>query len=251
LRFVNKNFARENESYVVQTGNDHYCAGWDEYEHSLISTVLSFFGALGIIDIAWGENAKYYDDKRKLRPVAFRINALGAYVLGLSPEYKAKVPREDKNQGGFTVLPDHTIVVSDSSDRLKHEMYFERLFTKVSETKETTIYRLDFDTIVRTTDMGKSVDYIRKYLAYSDKPLPDNVSRALDDWEKQVGRIRLRKVTILECDDVALLEEVIRYKGMGDLVHDKVASAVVVDAEKTRSIKRLIEKNRRFCRDII
>ncbi|MDR1915469.1 MAG: helicase-associated domain-containing protein [Synergistaceae bacterium] len=251
LQLVNKNFARKVENYVVATGNDYYGVNWDYYEHPLIFIILSFFGALGIVDIVWGEGAQCYADKGMLRPIAFRINPLGAYVLGCSSEYKVKISHEDKKQGGFTVLPDYTIIVSDSSDRLKHEIYFERLFTKLSETKEATIYKLDFDTIVRTCNLGKDVDDIRKYLTNSDKPLPDNVAHALEDWKKQIGRIRLRQVTILECDDAALLEEVIHYKGMGDLVHEKVASAVIVDGEKKSNIKKVIEKNGRFCRDII
>jgi hypothetical protein len=92
---------------------------------------------------------------------------------------------------------------------------------------------------------------LHNYLIASDKPLPENIARALSDWGKQAGRIRLRQVTILECENAALLEEVIRYKGMGGLVKEKVLAAVVVDGNATKEIKKAIEKNKRFCSDVI
>jgi hypothetical protein len=253
LRIANKTFARKDEKYVIETGNHYYNEGveWQQYEHPLIAIILSFFGALGIMDIAWGENTGVYADRGRRVPVAFRINQLGAYVLGLSGSYNAPDEPKEKIEFGFTVLPDYTIIVPNNSNTLNHELYFEKLFTKVSATDETSIYKLDFETVVRATDSGASVADLRKYLSASDRPVPENVVNALDDWEKQAGRIRLRQVTIFECDNESLLEEVIRYKGMGELVKEKISAAVVVEGGATKKIKKAIEKNKRFCKDVI
>ncbi|MDR2669124.1 MAG: helicase-associated domain-containing protein [Desulfovibrio sp.] len=253
LRIDNYTFARKSESHVVGTGNGSYgyAAEWEEYEHPLIHIILSFFGALGILDIAWGENSDDYGDRGRRIPIAFRINPLGAYVLGSSDLYVAPAAPKTKIKGGFTVLPDYTIVVPDSEDRLKHEIYFEKLFTKVSTTDEAAIYKLDFGTIVRAVDSGVSIADLRNYLFASDRTMPENVVRALDDWEKQAGRIRLRQVTILECDEAALLEEVIHYRRMSGFIKEKILAAVVVDGNTTKEIKKIIEKNKRFCRDVL
>jgi hypothetical protein len=152
---------------------------------------LSFSYALGIIDVAWGEDRDVYADWGRRVPVAFRINQLGAYLLGLSGSYSAPDEPEAKIEGGFTMLPDYTIIVPDSSNRLTHELYFEKLFTKVSTTDEASIFKLDFETAVRAIGNGTSVADLRKYLSASDKPMPKNVASALDDWEKQAGRINL------------------------------------------------------------
>ena len=253
LRIDNSLFARTDEKLVVETGNNYYSYPvlWEHYEKPLIYIILSFFGALGIIDIAWGTYTGLYDNAEARIPIAFKINALGAYVLGLSDTYTAPVESNTQNNGGFTVLPDYTIIIPESADRLKHELFFERFFTKESSTNETTIYKLDFSTIARAIDSGTNINKIRKYLSASDKPIPENIVRALNDWEKQSGRIKLRKVTILECDDPTLLEEVIRYSGMGKFVEEKVQAAVVVDGNATKEIKKVIEKNKRFCNDVI
>jgi hypothetical protein len=253
LRIAKKTFARKDERYIIETGNNYYDYGveWEQYEHPLIEIILSFFGALGIIDIVWGEDTDVYAGSGRRAPAAFRINRLGAYVLGLSGSYSAPDEPKAKIEGGFTVLPDYTIIIPDSLNRLKHEFYFEKLFTKVSATDEASIYKLDFETAVRAIDSGASVADLRKYLSASDKPVPENVVSALADWEKQARRIRLRQVTILECDDESLLEEVIRYKGMGELVKEKISAAVVIEDGATKKIKKAIEKNKRFCKDVI
>ena len=253
LRIADKKFARKEHRHVVlkSTGRYDYEISWDSYEHKLIHIIFAFLGALGIIDIAWREDTGQIGTGKPRLPVAFRINPLGAYVLGLAASYSAPVAPAAQAQGGFTVLPDYTIVVPDGAGRVIHELFFEKLFSKVSATEQSVIYRLDFETIVRALNSGASINSLRKYLSASDKPLPENVARALDDWEKQVSRIKLRQVTILECDDAALLEEVIRYKGMGVLVKEKINAAVVADANATKEIKKIIEKNKRFCIDVI
>ncbi|MDR1472000.1 MAG: helicase-associated domain-containing protein [Synergistaceae bacterium] len=253
LRIAKKTFARKDEKYIIETGNNYYDygVGWERYEHPLITIILSFFGALGIIDIVWGEDTDVYADKRRRAPTVFRINQLGAYAFGLSGSYSAPDEPKAKIEAGFTVLPDYTIIIPNSSNRLKHELYFEKSFTKVSATEEASIYKLDFETVVRVIDNGASVADLRKYLSASDKPVSENVTSALDDWEKQAGRIRIRQVTILECDSESLLEEVIRYKGVGELVKEKVSAAVVIEDGATKKIKKAIEKNKRFCKDVI
>jgi hypothetical protein len=254
LRLADFKFARRETRYVVYISNSYYDheTSWEEYEQILIRIILSFFGALGIIDISWGE----FIDKRGMKsgrrvPVALRLNNLGAYVLGLTATYKAPKAAEAKIEGGFTVLPDYTVIVPQSGSRLVHELNFDKYFTKVSSTKEASIYRLDFETALRAVNNGGSVADLRKYLSASDKPIPQNVTSSLEDWERQSGRIRLRQVTILECDDAALLEEVIRYKGMGELVKEKVSPAVVVENGAAAKIKKTIEKNKRFCKDVL
>jgi len=246
-------FARVEERLVSVDTTRYYktSVGWSMYESPLIRRLFLFFYALGIIDIVWEHVQSGRDNSKQLTPKAFRLNPLGEYVLGLTETYTGAPESASKNEGGFTVLPDYTIVVPESQDRPALDIYFEGLFTKKSSTEQASIYLLDFETIVRALNNDTSVSDISSFLAGSDKPLPGNVKRALKDWEKQTGRIKLRQVTILECDDKALLEEVIRYRGMGAVVKGKLENAVVVDGNETKTVKKLIEKNKRFCIDVI
>ncbi len=246
LNIARYDFARPNMDNVMGSSSSYYEAGWFWYEHKLIQIILTFFYTLGIIDIEWGGESVQYEDYVRRVPRTFVINPLGEYVLRMTDTYAPTNPPEQKDSAGFTVLPDYTVVIPESNDRITHELYFEGLFTKISSTDEAAVYRLDFDTIVRALDKGESIEKIKKYLAESDKPLPENVTRTLSDWAEQAGRIKIRQVTVLECDDNTLLEEVIRYKGMGEYVKERITGAVV-DDEAVHVIKRTIEKNKRFC----
>jgi hypothetical protein len=251
LRLARPDFGRERFDHIVPTSGYYKSNQWADYERRLIRIFLSFAAALGLVDIGWDAVETIYTNEQTWIPAAFRINALGAYVLGLTDEYEAAKPVAEKTPGGFTVLPDYTIVIPESDDRIRHEIFFERFFTKVSATEQAAVYRLDFETAVRATNAGVTLDELREYLSASDKPLPENVSRALSDWAYQAGRIRIRQATILECDDAALLEEVIRYKGIGGWVKDRIPAAVAVDADAAPKIKKAIERNKRFCVNVI
>jgi hypothetical protein len=251
LRLTNPTFARLNYDDVSATDEYVRNARWTEFERPLIDVILSFFGALGLVDICWKDPPIRFSDYSQLRfAESFRVNALGRYALGLSDSYGAETVAEIKTDVGFTVLPDFTVFVPEGTSRIKHELFFENLLTKVSASKQAVIYKIDFETIVRLIRSDVPISKLRDYLSTADKPLPENIRRAFDDWERQSCRIRLRKITVLECDDEALLEEVLHYKGMTELVQEKIKTAVVVDDSSKGKIQRLIEKNNRFCRDV-
>jgi hypothetical protein len=252
LQLTNRNFARKSESYVFMTQGGYY-AEWDDYETPFLRLVLSAFGALGMLDLVWGKSGdRGYETDDVSAIKGFKITELGAFIWDLASSYTPPQRAAAKPGGGFVVQPDYTVMIPDSADRLRHELFFARYLTTVSADAHMAIYKLDFACLARALDLGTSIADVRAYLVgNSDKPVPDNVLRALDDWEKQSGRIKLRQVTILECDEPFLLEEIIRYKGMGEFAQDKIAAAVVIDRKATKQVKKLIEKNKRFCRDII
>jgi hypothetical protein len=253
LTVSDHNWARKTDAYVVYTSYSKSNAFWYDYERPLLVLLFSFFGALGMLDIVWGRVSDEEDQKGRIlqQPLFFQITPLGAWILGLVDIYESLPPKPVKPGGGFTVLPDYTVVVFKGTHRTKHEAYFAQVLTKVTTTAETSIYKIDFDAILRVLDKGLTIAELRAYLSNSDKPLPENVSRALSDWEKQIGRIRLRQVTVLECDDPVLLAEILHYKGMGAFVQGKISAAAVVDERATKKIKKIIEKQGRFCQDVI
>jgi hypothetical protein len=247
IRRTNKHFARPDDGYVW-SGN--YAADWDNYERKLLNRFLAAFCALGMLDLAWGKGQRTYSEEFDSTVMAFRITKLGEYVLGMTDSYTPPQAKEDESEGGFTVLPDYSIMLPESKDRLKHEMYFERFLTKISDDPKMAVYKLDFESAARALSHGISIDSIGKYLQASEKPLPDNVIRALKDWEKQAGRIKIRQVTLLECDDPILLEELLHIKGMGEYVLDRPNAAAVLKPYSDKKAKELIEKSGRFCENV-
>jgi hypothetical protein len=167
----------------------------------------------------------------------------------LSESYTPESLPEKTVHGGFTVLPDYTVIIPKGPERIKHDITLGRFLTKVSQTDEAVIYKLDFQSVVRLLDSLQTVDFLREYLKSSDRPLPENIVQALNDWEKQSKRVRIKRAVILECDDEALLEELTHYKGMDKHLKEKVGFAVVIQGDSAGEVKKLIEKNKRFCID--
>jgi hypothetical protein len=247
IRRTNKHFARPEDRYVW-SGN--YAVEWNHYERKLLNHFLAAFCALGILDLAWGKEQHTFSEGSDSTVTAFRITKLGEYVLGMTDSYAPPKAKEDAPKGGFTVLPDYSIMLPESKDRIKHEMYFERFLTKISDDPKMAVFKLDFESAARALSHGISIESIGKYLQASEKPLPDNVIRALKDWEKQGDRIKIRQVTLLECDDPILLEELLHIKGMGECVSDRPNAVVVLKPYGDKKAKELIEKSGRFCKDV-
>lgn len=247
IRLLDKQFIRPHTGYVMQVGQNGYECDWSQFERPLIMLILSFFGALGITDIAWETHEDDYGTFSQ-RVKAFRVTPLGAWILGVSDSYKPPKIKITSPEKGFIVQPNFDVLVPDGDTRTQHELYFERFLTKASDDAAVTIYHMDFESAVRALDMGLPIADVTKYLTDgASKPLPENVIQALSDWERQSGRIRLRRVTILETDDLYLLEELKRIKGMGEYITGDVGPSVAVNPGDTKKIKRLIEKHKRYC----
>jgi hypothetical protein len=72
-------------------------------------------------------------------------------------------------------------------------------------------YRLDAARMRRALEHGNSLDHVQEFLASATgKPLPPAVSDWLKEQARQVSRVRLSRVTLLEVDDPDLLTELTR-----------------------------------------
>lgn len=253
LRITRRGFLRSRDPDIAFTGNSSSYVGWKYAEQPVIDLVLSVLGALGILEIGWEfweEQDDYGNVAGYSRPAAFRITELGAWVLGLRKTYTPPKPEAPKISGGFLVQPDFCVMVPESVDRLRHELFFERFLTRVSSDPMMAVYRLDFESMLKALELGISIGEIRGYLTQgADKPVPENILRALDDWQTQSQRIKIRTVTLLETDDPVLLEEILHYKGMEQLAEERIQAAAVIDQQNAPKIKKLLEKNKRFCKN--
>lgn len=242
---------------------------WNECESSIIGLILSFLSALGMVDIAYAEEISsaadeenFYEDDFyrnvhralfensreedcRIGIAGFRITKLGAWVLGMTDKYEAaETEGVLKDEGGLVVLPDYSVIISGFKCRVEQEVYFSGFLTRVSLDDNAAVYKLDFKSILRAYNIAVTPKDIKaRLIKVSDKPLPDNVARSLDDWQMKVGRVKIRTVTVVETDDALLLEEIKHIKGMGDIVAGDLRHAAAIDGDKQKKVKALIEKN--------
>lgn len=223
--------------------------GWYDFEFYFIDVVLmEYLSVLGVVDIVTCNASDDYDTRTFPVVEYFRVTALGMFLLGITDKYISKQKSILAEAKGIVVQPDFDIIVPNGTQRMAHEIYFERFLTKTTEDAEVSVFKLDFSGMVKALEIGMKIHEIRDYMQNcSTVPIPENVISMLGDWETGSKRIRIRTVTIVETDDNFLLEEIKNYKGMKENILEEVRNAIVITPQKSLKVKRLIQKNKRFC----
>lgn len=186
-------------------------ADWPILEGRYTLCVLFEYAAtLGLIDVLYTDPAGARDDFREnwgadefdslsrydgLRAV--RINALGAYALGLADTYQATGGTEPT----LKVLPNLDIVAVgeiSAADRLVLDAYAEHTSDRV--------WALTATTLLAALDTGRSLEELSRFLTdrcHTD--LPAAVTTLIDDVVRKTGRLQnLGMAQLVECADPAL-----------------------------------------------
>ncbi|MDR2855169.1 MAG: helicase-associated domain-containing protein [Methanomicrobiales archaeon] len=232
--------------------NQYYeSSSWGNFEHCAISVVLmEYLAVLGAVDIlAESMSHSLYDAYFAYETAYFRVTDLGAYLFGLTNTYQEKeVTTASGDEKGFIIQPNFDVVIANSVDRMRHELFFDRFAEKIVDDTEVSVYKLDFFGMAKALSIGLMIQEISSYCeAFSNVPLPDNVKSTFLEWEAQSRRVRIRSVTVIETDDHLLLEEISNYKGMNSISEGKISSVLVLTPGSEKRAKGLIEKNKRFC----
>ena len=231
--------------------NQYYSSpSWNSFEHCAISVVLmEYLAVLGAVDVLAKNATHSYDYHCAYETAYFRVTDLGAYLFGITGSYQEKEAASvSGGEKGFIVQPNFDVVIANSQDRMRHELFFDRFAEKTVDDKEVSVYKLDFMAMAKALTIGLMIHEISSYCeTFSTMPLPDNVKSAFLEWEVQSKRVRIRSVAVIETDDHLLLEEISHYKGMKALSEGKISSVLVLAPGSEKKAKGLIEKNKRFC----
>lgn len=175
---------------------------WFTVEGELLkATIFGCLRWLGLVD--YGAGAAAADGSRP--PVAFRLNAYGAAVLGL-----AKPPPEEYAplvvQGTFEVI-------APPEAAPYHRFQIERIarLTRNGQYGEATTYKLTQASVHAAVEQGIDSAAITRFLAEaSGAALPPNVSYTLNEWAGKHGQLTVRRGVLLQADDALLLERIKR-----------------------------------------
>lgn len=140
-------------------------------------------------------------------PVSFRVNALGAALLGSAPE-----PSEPATEP-LVVQPDFEVIVP------RHAPLYPRFqIARVAERRsdpadDAQRYKLTRRSVQKALERDSALDDILRFLReYSARELPQNVVASLREWAGQHGQVSLRRAVLLEAREPALLEQIKRDK---------------------------------------
>lgn len=181
-------------------------------ERYVLCLLLEYAATLGLIDVAiippagarrdygdlWGtDDLPYFSRYDGL--MYLRLNALGAYCLGLDEAY-APAPIERKPV--LRVLPNLEVTALadaiEPGDCLALDTYAVRVSARV--------WQLQAGKLLAAIEAGRPVSEMREFLAArSVDPLPDTVERLFEDVADRVVRLHDRGLArLVECSDPAL-----------------------------------------------
>jgi hypothetical protein len=234
--------------------------GWELSENRTMHVMLTFFCAMGLVDLAFSESTvRYYKEKdRELaqfidevvivstRVTGLRLTQLGAFVLGMENSYEVKELKKG-NEIGLVVTPDFFVVLDGRKTQLDHSPYLSRFLERMPEIGDTATYKIDFSGFVRALDQGISGNEIIEYLKESSvKPVPENVLKTIEDWNERSKKIRIQKITVVETDDEFLLAELAGIKGVAACGFKPLQSAARINDSDAGKFKKLLEKNGKY-----
>jgi hypothetical protein len=196
----------------LQYGSFEYDRGhdWALLQGRFILAMLFEYAAtLGLIDVAyippqlarndyrdhWGVDdylcLSRYDGLKY-----FRINALGAWCLGLTQDYE---PEPLVTKKTWRVLPNHDVVSSELNPDPSETLFLDRVTERTSE----RVWRLDREKILTAVEDGLKIDEITEFLEnHSADPIPATVATLLADLRDRAGRLRdMGTARMIECAD--------------------------------------------------
>ena len=182
-------------------------------ERYLLCLLFEYAATLGLIDVAyrapagarpdyshmWGADdlvfLSRYDGLRY-----FRLNALGAFCLGLAKTYEPSAPQA--GTAALTVLPNLRLVVRKGVLSPDERLLLETWAVAESE----TAWRLDGDKVRSAIESGRELRELRELLsARDDQPLPERVEGFLHTTERRTRALIPRGPALLiECADADL-----------------------------------------------
>jgi hypothetical protein len=200
--------------------------GWEVVEAGFVRAMLCEpLYWMGLVDLGFSEG----------RLVAYRLTPAGEWALGLGQELS--VPQ---GEGRVIVQPNYEIVALDPISDLtlaKLDEFAERISAERAIT-----YRLSRESVYRAQRNGWRAGRIIDTLTQlSDTPLPQNVLRTLEEWQKIHERIKIhRRGDMLQAHDGALLDRLMQDPRISSRFANRVDDVVAIVAARPGETEELI-----------
>jgi len=225
---------------------------WAILQQRYILTVLfEYASTLGLIDVAfydptgpqwespdmgdmWGtEDLLFLSRYDGL--AHFRINALGAYVLGLTEDYQAQLPVSAMR---LNVLPSLSIgVVAGSPDTVAQMM-----LDTWAQSLPDGLWRLDQAKALAALEKGHDITLLQSFLQdHSSAPLPESVATFVANCQRDASAVKLGAAAVLmNCRDAATAARIAEHSSTQRLCWRLDAKTLVVRADQQDKFRQAL-----------
>jgi hypothetical protein len=215
----------------------------------ILAFLFEYAATLGVIDIAYispdGARNEYRDRwgaddlnclSRYDGLMYFRINPLGAWLLGKAMEYQPEKMAEEKL---FKVLPNRDIVAEQSlppADALFLDRFAER--------QSPLVWQLAMDKILTAVAQGRTVPELVEFLqARSSVGLPETVTVFLQDLQHRATLLRDRGTArLIECADAHTAMLLAKDRKLKLLVNLAGETMLVFAATEEAAVKKALKE---------
>ncbi|MDR0355135.1 MAG: hypothetical protein LBJ64_05310 [Deltaproteobacteria bacterium] len=265
MRIFNGDFiSRLLDAPIVLRYNDGFRnyfrpASWDYCHVHFLRVILSFFSAVGAVDVAYKEKVNYLTNAGNfdsdgvsmcLGVGGLRLTELGAWIFGLTESFLAPPTEGEEILDSLVVNDDFSVIVGYGQKRIQREIFLRKFFTPLPAEVGSVAFKIDLPGVTRAYAQGVPPKKIVEYLEEEGgRPLPEAVADAFAVWKEKTGRITLRSVTLLETDDKELLDMFCGMEALRKYLGAPIKNAAVVREDKKKSVKAVLEKNGWHVRD--
>jgi hypothetical protein len=169
--------------------------------------------------------------------IYFRINALGAWCLGLEKNYEpAIVPHEPL----LRVLPNRDVVAADRPLASADALFLERF----AERKSEAVWQLDAGKILESVGKGLTVEELKMFLeAKNQGPLPQTVKVFLDDQANKLTQLKdLGAARLIACRDADVAQLLVHDRRLRSLCQLAGERQIVFRAADETTIRRVLKE---------
>lgn len=223
--------------------------GWNILQDRYILALLfEYAAALGLIDVAYFHPAGACDDFRSLWGTDemtflsrydglndFRITALGAYVLGITEDYRPiAVPSTVK----LSVLQSLRVNVTQGTLGVEEAHLLEIW----AEQDSPGYWRLDQEKSLSATEKGYDILELKGFLESRDNmPLPDSVEAFIRQCERNGKALRVvGSAVLVECRDAETAGVIAAHKETGSLCQRSGTKMLVVRIEHLDKLRERV-----------
>lgn len=168
----------------------------------------------------------------------FRINNLGAFLLGQAGEY---IPSVVLDRALFVISPDLQVTLLDPDEITPND---QSLLEQVAVPEKEGYYRLDTVKILTAVENGTDLDFLADFLQQRHSgPLPDEFQAWLDEVRRKSRAFKITgQALIISADTPELLELV-----QSDPVLQKYCSVIgrtrfVIPASREKAFRKRLKK---------
>ncbi|MBP7686440.1 MAG: helicase-associated domain-containing protein [Thermoflexales bacterium] len=169
----------------------------------------------------------------------FRVNALGAYLLGLTDEYAG--PARVESRPVFMVLPNCEVAITQREEFTPN---VRAILERVAEPVSEGVYRLQRERLLTALETGLTTEAVIEFLAdKSAQPLPKTVLIFLDDIQRNSRALKASGTAVLfSVTDAALAQLITNDRSLTGLCTLTADTTLVVPADKEAIFRRRIKQ---------